>query len=81
MLKRGIYEQLINGQTEEEIREAEAHHLECCTTPAAHHHHNLLWRPFFCMGLVDLVSSHGDSPMNIEWRLERPAMPQFLKVV
>ncbi len=33
------------------------------------------------MWLVDLVSSHGDFPMNIESRQEHPAMSQFFKVV
>lgn len=37
--------------------------------------------PFHCFGLVDYVSSHGDFPMNITWRLEQPVMPQYLKVV
>lgn len=37
--------------------------------------------PFHCFGLVDYVSSHGDFPMNITWRLEKPVMPQYLKVV
>lgn len=37
--------------------------------------------PFHCFGLVDYVSSHGDCPMNITWKLEEPVMPQYLKVV
>lgn len=37
--------------------------------------------PFHCFGLVDYVSSHGDFPMNIIWRLEKPVMPRYLKVV
>jgi len=37
--------------------------------------------PYYCMGLVDYVSSHGNFPMNIEWRLERPAMAKFIKAV
>ena len=37
--------------------------------------------PYSCMWLVDLVSSHGDFPMNIESRQEHPAMSQFFKVV
>lgn len=37
--------------------------------------------PFHCFGLVDYVSSHGDFPMNITWKLEKPVMPQYLKVV
>ena len=37
--------------------------------------------PFYCFGLVDYVSSHGDCPMNITWKLEEPVMPQYLKVV
>ena len=36
---------------------------------------------FHCFGLVDYVSSHGDFPMNIIWRLEKPVMPRYLKVV
>ncbi len=37
--------------------------------------------PFHCFGLVDYVESHGDFPMNITWHLERPIMPQYLRVV
>lgn len=37
--------------------------------------------PFHCFGLVDYVSSHGDSPMNITWHLEKPAMAQYLKAI
>ncbi len=37
--------------------------------------------PYYCMGLLDYVSSHGNFPMNIEWRLERPAMAKFVKAV
>lgn len=36
---------------------------------------------FHFFGLVDYVSSHGDFPMNIIWRLEKPVMPRYLKVV
>lgn len=37
--------------------------------------------PYFCFGFVDYIRSSGDKPMNIEWELKKPAMPQFLKVV
>ena len=37
--------------------------------------------PFHCFGLVDYVSSYGDFPMNITWKLEKPVMAQYLKVV
>ena len=37
--------------------------------------------PFYCFGLVDYVSSHGDRPMNIEWQLRKPVMPQFVTAV
>lgn len=37
--------------------------------------------PYYCMGLLDYVCSHGNFPMNIEWRLERPAMAKFVKAV
>ena len=37
--------------------------------------------PYYCMGLVDYISSHGNFPMNIEWQLEKPAMAQFIKAV
>lgn len=37
--------------------------------------------PFHCFGLVDYVSSHGDSPMNITWKLREPVMAKYLKVV
>ena len=37
--------------------------------------------PFHCFGLVDYISSHGDCPMNIKWKLQKPAMAQYLRVV
>lgn len=37
--------------------------------------------PFHCFGLVDYISSHGDCPMNVKWKLQKPAMAQYLKVV
>lgn len=37
--------------------------------------------PFHCFGLVDYVSSHDDFPMNVTWRLQKPAMPQYLKAI
>ena len=37
--------------------------------------------PFHCFGFVDYVSSHGDFPMNITWKLEEPAMPYYLKTI
>ena len=37
--------------------------------------------PFHCFGLVDYVSSHGDYPMNVTWKLEEPAMPYYVKAL
>lgn len=37
--------------------------------------------PFHCFGLVNYVSSYGDYPMNITWKLKEPVMAQYLKVV
>jgi len=37
--------------------------------------------PFHCFGLVEYISSNGDLPMNIKWKLKQPAMAQYLKVV
>lgn len=37
--------------------------------------------PFHCFGLVDYAYSHGNFPMNITWKQEKPVMPQYLKVV
>lgn len=37
--------------------------------------------PYYCMGLVDYISSHGDFPMNIEWKMEKPALAKFIKAV
>lgn len=37
--------------------------------------------PYYCMGKVEYVSSHGNFPMNIEWKLQNPALSQFIKVV
>lgn len=37
--------------------------------------------PFYCFGLVDYISSTGDKPMNITWKLHEVAMPQFLNAI
>ena len=37
--------------------------------------------PFHCFGLVDYVSSHDDFPMNVKWKLQEPAMAQYLKAI
>lgn len=37
--------------------------------------------PFYCFGFVDYISSQGDFPMSITWRLEKPALPMFLKAL
>ena len=37
--------------------------------------------PFHCFGLVDYVSSQDDFPMNVKWKLQKPAMAQYLKAI
>ena len=37
--------------------------------------------PYYCLGLVDYITSHGDFPMNIEWQMEKPALAKFIKAV
>ncbi len=37
--------------------------------------------PYYCFGLLDYISSHGNAPMSIEWHVQEPIMPQFLSVV
>ena len=37
--------------------------------------------PFHCFGLVDYVSSHDNFPMNVKWKLQKPAMAQYLKAI
>ena len=37
--------------------------------------------PFHCFGLVDYVSSYDDFPMNVTWKLHKPAMAQYLKAI
>lgn len=37
--------------------------------------------PFICFGLVDYVSSTGDRPMGIEWQMQKPILPRFLRAV
>lgn len=37
--------------------------------------------PFHCFGLVNYVSSHDDFPMNVIWKLNKPAMAQYLKAI
>ncbi len=37
--------------------------------------------PFHCFGLVNYVESWGDEPMNVKWRMVKPIMPLYLKVV
>ena len=37
--------------------------------------------PYYCMGLVDYIKSSGNFPMNIEWKLQHPALSQFVKAI
>lgn len=37
--------------------------------------------PFYCFGMIDYIRSYGNKPMNVEWKLQHPIMPQFIKVV
>ena len=37
--------------------------------------------PFHCFGYVDYVSSNGDRPMNIKWKLHQPVMSHYLNVI
>lgn len=37
--------------------------------------------PFHCFGLVDYMSSYGDFPMNVTWKLKQPAMVQYIKAI
>lgn len=34
-----------------------------------------------CFGVVNYVSSHGDFPMNVTWKLEKPVMPYDVKAI
>lgn len=36
---------------------------------------------FYCFGFVDYLRSYGDRPMSIEWQLQQPVLPQFIKAV
>lgn len=37
--------------------------------------------PFHCFGWVNYLSSHGDFPMNVTWKLQKPTMPQYIKAI
>ncbi len=37
--------------------------------------------PYHCFGLVEYISSNGDYPMNITWKLNKPIMAQYLKAL
>lgn len=37
--------------------------------------------PFICFGLVDYISSKGDNPMKIHWKMHHPILPQFISAV
>lgn len=36
--------------------------------------------PYYCFGFVNYIRSYGDCPMNIEWEVEKPILPQFIRV-
>jgi superfamily II DNA or RNA helicase len=36
---------------------------------------------FYCFGFVQYLRSYGDKPMSIEWELQKPILPQFIKAV
>lgn len=37
--------------------------------------------PFICFGLVDYISSKGDKPMQINWKMHHPILPEFILAV
>lgn len=37
--------------------------------------------PFYCFGYVDYITSTGEKPMSIEWKVEKPIMAKFLETV
>jgi superfamily II DNA or RNA helicase len=37
--------------------------------------------PYYCLGLVDYIRSSGNFPMNIEWKMQKPALAKFIKAV
>lgn len=37
--------------------------------------------PFICFGLVDYICSKGDKPMQINWKMHHPILPEFILAV
>ena len=37
--------------------------------------------PFYCFGYIDYITSTGEKPMSIEWKVEKPIMAKFLEAV
>lgn len=37
--------------------------------------------PFHCFGLIDYIRSYNDKPMNIEWHLHEPVLPEYMKTI
>lgn len=37
--------------------------------------------PFHCFGFVDYVASQGNRPMDVTWKLQAPAMAQYLRAI
>lgn len=37
--------------------------------------------PFYCFGLIDYISSKDNRPMSIDWKVQQPILPRFIKAV
>lgn len=89
-LKEGVYENLISDRLLDDMRQTEAAGY---VNQSSNGRRFLLFvredkkdgfgntSPYYCMGLLDYVSSHGNYPMNIEWELRKPAIAKFIKAV
>lgn len=79
-LKEGVYENLISDRLLDDMRQTEAAGFLLFVRKDKKD-----WfgntSPYYCMGLLDYVSSHGNYPMNIEWELQKLAIAKFIKVV
>lgn len=87
-LKEGVYENLISDRLLDDMRQTEAAGY---VNQSSNGRRFLLFvredkkdgfgntSPYYCMGLLDYVSSHGNYPMNIEWELRKPASTATLR--
>ena len=80
MLKKGIYENIINQEVERSIQEAESQQLVCLRKQIDAPESLKISADYLAKAIRQRLED-SDFPINIIWKLEKPVMPQYGEIV